>query len=64
MTPVLKNRLIGCVIALLIFASDQWSKNFVTKTLGIDRVGGGQAEAMRAAGADIVVNDLVELLPA
>ncbi|MBL4719373.1 MAG: signal peptidase II, partial [Erythrobacter sp.] len=39
MTPVLKNRLIGCVIALLIFASDQWSKNFVTKTLGIDRVG-------------------------
>lgn len=39
MTPVLKNRLIGCVFALLIFASDQWSKNFVTKTLGIDRVG-------------------------
>ena len=32
--------------------------------VGIDRVGGGQAEAMRAAGADIVVNDLVELLPA
>ncbi|MCK8614760.1 HAD family hydrolase [Gordonia sp. C13] len=32
--------------------------------VGIDRVGGGQAEAMRAAGADIVVNDLDELLPA
>ena len=31
--------LAGLVIALLIFASDQWSKNFVTKTLGIDRVG-------------------------
>ncbi|MHC3002669.1 beta-phosphoglucomutase family hydrolase [Gordonia metallireducens] len=32
--------------------------------VGVDRVGGGQAEAMRAAGADIVVNDLDELLPA
>ncbi len=32
--------------------------------VGIDRVGGNQAEAMRAAGADIVVNDLDELLPA
>ena len=39
MTPLLRNRLIGCVIALLIFAADQWSKNYVTKTLGIDRVG-------------------------
>lgn len=39
MTPLLRNRLIGCVIALLIFATDQWSKNYVTKTLGIDRVG-------------------------
>jgi beta-phosphoglucomutase family hydrolase len=32
--------------------------------VGVDRVGGGQAEAMRAAGADIVVTDLDELLPA
>ncbi|MCR5978595.1 beta-phosphoglucomutase family hydrolase [Gordonia jinghuaiqii] len=32
--------------------------------VGIDRVGGGQAAAMTAAGADIVVNDLDELLPA
>lgn len=39
MTPVLKNRLIGCVLALAIFGIDQWSKNYVTKTLGIDRVG-------------------------
>ena len=39
MTPLLRNRLIGCVIALVIFAADQWSKNYVTKTLGIDRVG-------------------------
>ena len=29
----------GCVVALLIFAVDQWSKNYVTKTLGIDRIG-------------------------
>ena len=39
MTPVLKNRLTGCVLALVIFLLDQWSKNYVTKTLGIDRVG-------------------------
>ena len=39
MSPVMKNRLIGCVIALGLFAVDQWSKNYVTKTLGIDRVG-------------------------
>ncbi|MCD2146440.1 HAD family hydrolase [Gordonia paraffinivorans] len=32
--------------------------------VGVDRVGGNQAEAMRAAGADVVVNDLDELLPA
>ena len=32
--------------------------------VGIDRVGGSQAAAMTAAGADIVVNDLEELLPA
>ncbi|ANY22723.1 beta-phosphoglucomutase family hydrolase [Gordonia terrae] len=32
--------------------------------VGVDRVGGGQAEAMRAAGADVVVTDLDELLPA
>ena len=31
--------------------------------VGIDRVGGREhAEAMRAAGADVVVNDLAELL--
>lgn len=30
--------------------------------VGIDRVGGRQAEAMRAAGADVVVSDLDELL--
>ena len=39
MTPVLRNRLIGCVGALAIFAIDQWSKNYVTKTLGIDEIG-------------------------
>ena len=39
MNPVMKNRLIGCVIALAIFAADQWSKNFVTRTLGIDEIG-------------------------
>ena len=39
MSPVLRHRLVGCVVALLIFAVDQWSKNFVTKTLGIDRIG-------------------------
>ena len=39
MSPVLRHRLIGCVVALLIFAVDQWSKNYVTKTLGIDRIG-------------------------
>ena len=40
MSPVLRHRLVGCVVALLIFAVDQWSKNYVTKTLGIDRIGG------------------------
>ena len=39
MSPVLRHRLVGCIVALLIFAVDQWSKNYVTKTLGIDRVG-------------------------
>ncbi|MEE4024332.1 beta-phosphoglucomutase family hydrolase [Gordonia sp. PKS22-38] len=32
--------------------------------VAIDRVGGGQADAMRAAGADLVVNDLDELVSA
>ena len=39
MSPVMLHRLVGCVVALLIFAVDQWSKNYVTKTLGIDRIG-------------------------
>ena len=39
MSPVLRHRLVGCIVALLIFAVDQWSKNYVTKTLGIDRIG-------------------------
>lgn len=39
MSPALRHRLVGCVVALLIFAIDQWSKNYVTKTLGIDRIG-------------------------
>ncbi len=39
MNPVMKNRLIGCVVALVLFAVDQWSKNYVTKTLGIDEIG-------------------------
>lgn len=32
--------------------------------VGVDRVGGNQADAMRAAGASIVVTDLEELIPA
>jgi beta-phosphoglucomutase family hydrolase len=32
--------------------------------VAIDRVGGSQADAMRSAGASVVVNDLDELLPA
>ena len=39
MNPVTRNRLIGCATALGIFAVDQWSKNYVTKVLGIDRIG-------------------------
>ena len=39
MSPVIRNRLIGCLAALGIFAADQWSKNLVTKGLGIDRLG-------------------------
>jgi signal peptidase II len=35
----MRHRLVGCVVALLIFAVDQWSKNYVTKTLGINRIG-------------------------
>ncbi|WP_051198596.1 beta-phosphoglucomutase family hydrolase [Gordonia shandongensis] len=31
--------------------------------VGVDRVGGGQADSMRDAGASIVVTDLAELLP-
>jgi beta-phosphoglucomutase family hydrolase len=31
--------------------------------VGVDRVGGGHGEALRTCGADIVVKDLVELLP-
>lgn len=30
--------------------------------VGVDRIGGGQAGAMHAAGADVVVSDLAELL--
>ncbi len=39
MSPIMTNRLIGCAAALGIFAVDQWSKNYVTKALGIDQVG-------------------------
>lgn len=39
MTRTLRNRLIGCGIALAIFGIDQWSKWLVTERLGIDRVG-------------------------
>ena len=39
MSPVLKNRLIGCLLALGIYGVDQWSKSYVTKTLGIDEIG-------------------------
>lgn len=39
MTPVLRNRLIGIVLALAIYAVDQWFKGFVTRDLGIDRLG-------------------------
>lgn len=39
MTRTLRNRLIGCFIALSIFAVDQWTKWLVTDRLGIDRVG-------------------------
>lgn len=39
MSPVMRNRLIGCLTALGIFAADQWSKNLVTQRLGIDRIG-------------------------
>ena len=39
MTPVMRNRLSGCVLALSIFGIDQWSKNHVTGTLGIDKIG-------------------------
>ena len=39
MTATLRNRLIGCFIALAIFAVDQWTKFVVTERLGIDRIG-------------------------
>ena len=39
MNPIMKNRIIGCVTALAIFVVDQLTKNYVTKGLGIDRVG-------------------------
>lgn len=39
MNSLLRLRLIGAAIALLIYAVDQWTKNYVTKTLGIDRLG-------------------------
>lgn len=42
MTPVLRNRLIGCVLALAIFAVDQWTKWAVTVQLGIDEIGKAQ----------------------
>lgn len=39
MSVVMRNRLIGIVVALAIYFSDQWVKRFVTKDLGIDRIG-------------------------
>ncbi|MBU1757036.1 MAG: signal peptidase II [Alphaproteobacteria bacterium] len=39
LTRTLRNRLIGCGIALSIFAVDQWTKFLVTERLGIDRIG-------------------------
>ncbi|MBX7494530.1 signal peptidase II [Qipengyuania sp. 6B39] len=39
MSPVMKHRLIGCLLALGIYGVDQWSKNYVTKVLGIDEIG-------------------------
>lgn len=39
MTPVLRNRLIGCIAALLVFAIDQWTKWYVTGPLSIDEIG-------------------------
>ena len=42
MTPLLRNRLIGCVLALAIFALDQWTKWLVTGPLGIDEIGKAQ----------------------
>ncbi|MEZ5681125.1 MAG: signal peptidase II [Erythrobacter sp.] len=42
MTPLLRNRLIGCVVALAIFAVDQWTKWMVTGPLGINEIGKAQ----------------------
>jgi signal peptidase II len=39
MSPVLRNRLIGCVAALLVFAVDQWTKWYVTGPLAIREIG-------------------------
>ncbi|WP_369026533.1 signal peptidase II [Qipengyuania sp. RANM35] len=42
MTPLIRNRLIGCVLALAIFAVDQWTKWAVTVPLGINEIGKAQ----------------------
>jgi len=39
MNPVRKLQAYGIAIALAIFAADQWVKSYVTKSLGIDRIG-------------------------
>lgn len=39
MSPVMRNRLIGAGLALVIFALDQWLKGYITGPLGIDRIG-------------------------
>lgn len=42
MSPFLRDRLIGCVLALAIFAVDQWTKWAVTVQLGINEIGKAQ----------------------
>lgn len=39
MSQVRKFQAIGLAIALAIFAADQWVKDYVTQTLGINRIG-------------------------
>lgn len=39
MSVLWRNRSIGLGIALTLFAIDQWTKNFVTETLGLRQVG-------------------------